>query len=193
MPLFSHTRRTKARVRKTLKRKQHGGAPCPAVGPRRGQLQIRWYASFPAWSIAKINYKLASAFVEPEPEDLVSTASSGYLIYYETAHNAGEIKQHVVGFLVIKTSDGTHPECWYIDWVLVDEACRGKGLGTTLTKNIIAKAKELGKSCIKLNVLAQSSTQQMYAAAGFVNTGAFKMVPGSEGTNVRMEEMRIDL
>jgi len=135
---------------------------------------------------------LATAFIEPEAEDLVNASTSGYLIYYETAHNAGEIKQHVVGFLVIKTEDETNPECWYINWVLVDEACRGKGLGTTLTKSIIAKAKEMQKACIKLNVLAGSSTQQMYAAAGFVNTGEFKMVPGPAGRKVRMDEMRID-
>jgi len=187
MPFFSHTRK---QLRRT--RKQRGGA-CPAVGPERGQLQIRWYDRMPAWSIDKINYQLGIEFIKPNAKDLVTAASKGFIVFYETAHNAGQIKQHIVGFLIIKDADETHPECWYINWVLISAECRGQGLGTTLTNNIIAKARALKKRCIKLNVLAGSNTQKMYAAAKFVNTGSFKMVPGPNDVEVRMDEMRINL
>jgi ribosomal protein S18 acetylase RimI-like enzyme len=171
----SYRRAHKRQRTKTRRRKQRGGAVCPPVEA----IQIGWYDPLPPWSIEPINATIKKEFIEPQPDDLAHAASCGVL----AIHNGPS--PYIAGFLIVRKRDKINPECQYIEWVLVNPECRRKGLARAMLKLAIEK----NHPCIKLNVQADSNTQKSYLAAGFVNTGAYKMLAGPYGIPARMDEM----
>ena len=168
----AHTRK---RAKTRRRGKQRGGAVCPPVEA----IQIAWYDPLPAWSIEPINATIKKEFIEPQPDDLVRTTSCGVL----AIHNGPS--PYIAGFLIVRKHDKINPECQYIEWVLVNPECRRKGLARSMLKLAIEK----NHPCIKLNVQSGTNTQKSYLAAGFVNTGAYKMLAGPYGIPARMDEM----
>jgi len=171
----SYKRTRRQRSKRAKSRKQRGGTVCPPIEA----IQLAWYDPLPAWSIEPINATIKKEFIEPQAEDLAHGASCGVLAIHNGAN------PYIAGFIIVRKQDKINPECQYIEWVLVNPECRRKGLARTMLKLVIEK----NHPCIKLNVQSGTNTQKGYLAAGFVNNGAYKMLKGPYGADVRMDEM----
>ncbi len=147
--------------------------------PPTEEIHLAWYDPLPAWSIEPINATIKREFIDPQPDDLVHAASCGVL----AIHNGPS--PYIAGFIIVRKQDKINPECQYIEWVLVNPECRRKGLARSMLKLVIEK----NHPCIKLNVQSGTNTQKSYLAAGFVNTGDYKLLKGPYGADVRMDEM----
>jgi GNAT superfamily N-acetyltransferase len=72
------------------------------------------------------------------------------------------------GYLFLLTNELHDTPFGFIEDVYVDESCRGQGIGSSIVKEMIIKAKEIG--CYKLIITARYSkpkVRELYQRLGF--------------------------
>jgi GNAT superfamily N-acetyltransferase len=94
----------------------------------------------------------------------------------------GDGREMARAYLYIMTNDLHNAPFGLLEDVFVDESQRGSGLGTTLVKEVISAAKELG--CYKLIATSRTSrpkVHELYERLGFEKHGVeFRISFGGE-------------
>ena len=116
---------------------------------------------------------------EIEADRLARLIEEGRLILFVAEGHSGGIASKLVGMLTLCVCPTLAQDKLWIEDVIVDDSCRGKGVGRALVKAAVAHAASAwpGNTIYLTSNPARQAARALYASEGFAeyNTGVFRL------------------